>query len=35
MGPIIDSRIKTSDTGIRVLDIEYEVRAVEHNSLAR
>ena len=34
MSPTIYSRVKTSDARIPLLDIEYEVRAVEHNSLA-
>jgi hypothetical protein len=32
MDPTIDLRIKTPDVGIPVLQIEYEVRAIEYNS---
>jgi hypothetical protein len=34
MDPAIDSRIKPLDARIPVLQIEYEVRAAEHNSSA-
>ena len=32
MGPAVDSRIKTLDVGIPVLQTESEVRVVKHNS---
>ena len=32
MGPIVDSKLKTPDVEIQLLDIEYEVRAAEHTS---
>ena len=34
MGPAVDSRIKTSDAGIPVIQSESEVRAAEHSSSA-
>ena len=34
MGPAVDSRIKTSDAGIPLLQSESEVRAAEHSSSA-
>ena len=34
MGPAVDLRIKTPDTGIPVLQSESEVRAAEHSSSA-
>jgi hypothetical protein len=34
MDSTIDSRLKPLDAGILVLQIEYEVRAVVHNSSA-
>ena len=33
MGPAVDSRIKTPDVGIPLLEIEIEVKAKEHNLL--
>ena len=35
MGPTIDSRIKTLDGGIALLDIDVKIGAYEHNSLDR
>jgi hypothetical protein len=32
MGLVVDSRIKPPDVGILMLQIEYEVMLVEHNS---
>jgi hypothetical protein len=32
MGPTLDSRIKPPDVGISMLQTEYEVEVVEHNS---
>jgi hypothetical protein len=34
MGPAVDSRIKTPDAGIPLLQSESEVRAAEHSSSA-
>ena len=33
MGPTLDSRVKSPDAGILVLQIAFEVGVVEHNSL--
>ena len=35
MGPAVDWRINPSDARILVIHIEFENRAVEHNSLAK
>lgn len=35
MGPVVDVRIKSLDAKILVFHTEFEVMAVEHNSLAK
>jgi hypothetical protein len=34
MDPMIDSKMKTPDVGISMLEIKCEAKATEHNSLA-